>query len=350
MAADMPKLLLFMLILVAAGIATGAALAWYENHPIAGSDSLTNVQKNDAGNIALSDHLTKTILDNPNSTYRRGSIDCPGPDFYVRSNTSRTLAVVPLMLTNDFGMTNVTYTVDLDTKKVVSRYFEECSPNITYEQQMDAIRVALNDTDVQAWMKDLATGDSGVGTSLYSDGYNVGYVRQSDFTEYGYVDPFGFYVDVPLTISSPLPQAVKYLTVTVNLGDNTTAIIKESCGEALMGSIVTATIPPGQSFYRQYYFPIHGMTLSDHMLTDDSNYIRIDQQPEDVCLYPNLVDHKNLDQIKNGTAFTDVAGARFNVRGSQWFVYVPGCIETYLVLKNQDASRPVTVTMPFRPA
>jgi hypothetical protein len=297
----------------------------------------------------LSDYLTSGFLENQNASYQFGNIVRPCPDFYIDSNASRQIAIVPIHIAHDYGSVNMTITVDLDSGKVISRYIDERFPDITYGQQMNAIKVALDDVNVQKWMKDAMVINEGANTSNYHDGYVVDAVHMSGFADYGYTDSFGFYVDVPLRIDSDIPQIVKYLIVTVNLADNSTAIRKEYLGEGLMGSVITVTIPPGQSFYRQYYSPFSSLTLSDRMPLDDTNYLSVDQQPDDIYLYPYVVDQENLFRLKNGSSFSELGSARYNMRGNQWFVYIPRFADCYLVLKNEDNKRAVNVTLPYRP-
>ncbi len=320
----------------------------YENVSF-GRDGLTGKQTNEAKNIALSNNLVAFFLGEPNATYEFGNIRRPGPDYFIDTNASLSLAVVPINLTNDYVKANLSVTVDLDEKKVISVYFDEQYPDITYRQQMDAIKIALEDDNVRGWMQDALAANAENNQSLYYDGYVIEGVHQSGFGEYGYVDPFGFYVDVPMRIDSPMPMAVKYLVVTVNLGDNTVAIRKESLGEALMGSVVTATIPPGQSFYRAYNFPppFHPRTISNGFELGDSNYIKVDQHPDDLYLYPFVVDRENLYRLKNGSRYSEISWVRYGTQGNKWYVYM-GNGDYYLVLKNLDDRRAANVTLPYR--
>ncbi|HTY90889.1 MAG TPA: hypothetical protein VMC84_06895 [Methanocella sp.] len=347
----MRKLLLGLV--AGATLATALILAGmysYDNISLSTGD-LTNKQKIDARNIALSDHLVAFFLDNPNATHSIGNIGRPGPDFYIRPDAARTIATVPVYIKNEYGTTNLTITVDLDNGRVLGQYFDERSPDITYKQQMNAIEVALNDHYVQNWMKDLATGSTANGSNIYFDGLTIRGVHMSGFNEYGYTDPFGFYVDVPLTIDSSIPPAVKYLTVTVNLADNTTAIRKESWGEGLMGSVVTATIPPCQSFFAHYYTPLGNLTLSHGLPASSivfSTSISIDSQPDDIDIRPQVVDQENLARQRNGTTFSELAGARYHVVGNHWAIFIPQHTDFFLVLKNEDNRRAVNVTIPIR--
>jgi len=255
------------------------------------------------------------------------------------------MAIVPIHIENDYTKMNLSITVNLEKQNVTCIYYDERDANLTHEQQMEAIRIAMRDPSTQAWMKDLTVSTPDV--KVYFDGVIIGGVHPSSFNDYGYVDPFGFYVDVPLTLSSHLPMAVKYLVVTVNLADNTTAVRKESWGEGLMGSVVTATIQPGQSFYREYVFPFHSRTITNGMDLGDTNVLTVSQQPEDLYIYPLVVDRENLDRLKKGLAYSGSGYARYGTSGNKWFAYIERG-EFYLVLRNEDAHRAVTVTLPYR--
>lgn len=122
---------------------------------------------------------------------------------------------------------------------------------------------------------------------VYPEGYLVGEVHPTNFDDYGYLDPFGFYVDVPLWFKSDIPPANQYMLVTVDLAINRTMIKKQWYGEALMGYSIEATIPSGQYLYKKFHsgarFLIHNyypINRSDMWTA----YYSVSQQPADATL------------------------------------------------------------------
>lgn len=317
-----------------------------------GADGLTSKQKAEAVNITLSDYFIHGILDNTDTMYDTGIVKQPDAGYYTYSNESRSLAVVPLHYKNPYVEQNLSVTVDLEKGKVVSIYLNNTSQDITYQQQMDAIKTAISDAYIKGWMNDLAAQDAKNNNyGLHYDEYMVWEVRPSSFNEYGYVDQFGFYVDVPLQIGSPAPMMIQYMLVTVDLADHKVKIKKHSYGEMLMGSTVYATIPPGKSFYREYYARMN-VTLSNYPSGEAEPMpiqMVITQQPDDVSIRPLIVDQENLKKLLNGSSFSELTNASHITNGSRWSISIPADSEFYLVLKNEDTKRAVDVTIPYRP-
>lgn len=219
-------------------------------------------------------------------------------------------------------------------------------PGITIQQQLDAIRVATNDVGVKVWIA--GNHPSGL-MDVYPEGYLVGEVHPTNFDDYGYLDPFGFYVDVPLWFKSDIPPANQYMLVTVDLAINRTMIKKQWYGEALMGYSIEATIPSGQYLYKKFHsgarFLIHNyypINRSDMWTA----YYSVSQQPADATLSYFFVDDKNFRTLWNKTAFFELKNASFYREGGNWSVIVPKSgSEFYMVVKNGDTKSNASITI-----
>jgi hypothetical protein len=330
-------------------VATALILAGiYVSDNVSFGSGLTGNQKAEAKNITLTSYFVPLFYGDTNTTYEFGDIVRPGPDYYTYSNDGRSLAVVPLHTKNEYGENNLSVTVDLDTKRLVSLYYDERSPDITYKQQMDAIKIALNDGYIKSWMSDLANNDAKINNqTLLYDEYIIRGVHPSGFGDYGYVNPWGYYVTVPIQVGSPIPPAVQYMDVTVNLANNKTVIKKQSCGEVLMGYAINVTISPGKYFYVKYDI-YRNSTFSNYPLNDTASInMVITQQPDNLIVSPLLVDQVNLLRLSNGSSYNTLNNTIYKANGLNWSIWVPGGSDFYLLLKNEDQNADVQVQIPY---
>jgi hypothetical protein len=208
----------------------------------------------------------------------------------------------------------------------------------------------------------LATNDELFRSSYNSsqDNYWVGNVIPSLFSEYGYVNVSGTFLDVPIQLRESAPMRQDF-TYTVDLDTSTVMIQKLVYSEGLMGSSIYAKLPPNSYFYKSYdntfSYLFYNYPLDNPVVAN--NAISMDVQPGGKVI-PMFLDMNNFEKFRNNTPYdtlryvsypnnTTYVPGNDPIQGN-WSAYIPaGHNGLYMVFLNDDQQRNATITLNQRP-